>query len=218
MVKELVFFVDLDNTLIDNDGIKAKMRDALVGVLGEEEADHFWKHHDSFREEADLIDFPEIVRQYCREQHADTCELKISSIFEGINFAAALFEGSIDVLRHLKTLGRVLLFTEGDKIYQQHKIDGSGVGAEVDEVLLYEHKMAHLTELASRFSDAQLVFLDDKVHKLKEFQDKIPGVFVVEVCQGHYATVDHQEHSPFDLSIDHIGDMLRFSKQDFLKE
>lgn len=39
--KNIVFLIDVDNTLLDNDHIKEEIKKSLIRVLGENEANHF---------------------------------------------------------------------------------------------------------------------------------------------------------------------------------
>lgn len=210
MQNNLVFFLDVDNTLLDNDSIKEEIRKSLNKVFGIEEANHFWGHHDSFREEKKLVDFPNIIREYCSEKHAATCEIKLGQIFQGIKFKDAIYPHVPKVLAHLKTLGRVVIFSEGDMVYQSEKIEKSGLADMVDEVLLYEHKLDHVDELKSKYGDG-LVFVEDKPQILDEIRKSLPEAFTILVCQGHYAREDHPKHKEPDRTIESIAELLTFS-------
>lgn len=145
--KEIVFFVDVDNTLLDNDRIKDEIKKSLVKILGHKEAKHFWLHHDQFRERKKLVDFPKIISGYCKEKHRETCQLLVTEIFDSIQFKEALFPKIKEVLKYLKTMGKVIIFSESDDDYQKVKIAKSGLEAQVDEVLLFDHKLDHLEEI-----------------------------------------------------------------------
>lgn len=43
MKRGLVFFVDVDNTLLDNDHIKGEIKKSLIKALGQKEAKHLPK-------------------------------------------------------------------------------------------------------------------------------------------------------------------------------
>jgi len=115
--KKLVFFVDVDNTLFNNDLVKERIKEALISALGEKEAVHFWKHHNEFRAYQKLMDFPAITRTYYKEKHRDTCEFTISKIFKEIKFSKALYPKVFEVLDYLKIFGKTFIFSEGDEVF-----------------------------------------------------------------------------------------------------
>ena len=211
MEKHVVFFIDVDNTLLDNDHIKEEIKKSLIRVLGEDEANHFWHHHDDFRENKKLVDFPNIIHEYCAEKHKDTCDLTLSRIFGNIEFSHALYPKAIQVLKYLKTLGKVVIFTEGDSVYQKRKIEQSGLASFVDEIALYEHKLEHIGELIKRYKEYKIVIVEDKYDTLLRIKKQFPRIFTIEVCQGHYATTDHKKHSELDMTVDSISDLMTLS-------
>ena len=53
----LVFMIDLDNTILDNDGVKKDMQARLLEVLGAEMSARYWELYEVIRKEKDFIDF-----------------------------------------------------------------------------------------------------------------------------------------------------------------
>ncbi|MBI2031034.1 MAG: HAD family hydrolase [Candidatus Levybacteria bacterium] len=211
MEKRVVIFIDVDNTLLNNDHIKDEIKKSLIRVLGNKEANHFWQHHEEFREYKKLVDFPNIIHEYCAEKHKNTCDLTLSRIFENIEFSHALYPKAIEVLKYLKTLGKVVIFTEGDSIYQRRKIEQSGLASFVDGITLYEHKLEHVGELTKKYEGYKIVIIEDKSDTLLKIKEQFPAIFAIEVCQGHYATIDHKEHSKLDMTVDSISDLMNFN-------
>lgn len=205
-----VFFIDVDNTLLNNDHLKEDIKKALDAVLGEEEADNFWRHHDKFRERTKLVDFPNIIREYCAGKHPKTCEQKVSAIFDNVDFKHALFPHVPEVMRHLKHQGRVVIFSEGDSVYQKAKIEKSGLAEMADEVMLFEHKSEHLEEALERYKGYEPVFIDDKADFLARVKALYPEAYVVEVCQGHYCVADHTTHKKLDRTVNSISELINF--------
>ena len=54
----LTFFLDVDNTLLDNDAAKAVMARRIVDLLGEDRAIHFWETYEAVRHETGMVDLP----------------------------------------------------------------------------------------------------------------------------------------------------------------
>lgn len=215
MSKQLTFFIDVDNTLLNNDLIKQQIKLALVHVLGHTEADHFWRHHDEFRAYQKLVDFPSVTRVYCAEHHGATCERIVGSIFKDIDFAAALFPHALQVISHLKMFGEVYIFSEGDPVYQNMKIQKSGIAAAATSVLLYEHKLDHLREALVFAKNGRPVVVDDRDDKLMEIKKRIPQALTIVVCQGHYARTDCAMNHTADKVVDSVGELLGWKEEGF---
>lgn len=214
----LVFLIDVDNTLLNNDQIKIEIKNSLIQTLGTEEAEHFWQHHDSFREYAHLVDFPTITRQYCQEKDAATCSLKVTSIFDSIEFEHALYPHALEVIAHFKQFGGVYIFSEGDMVYQKQKIEKGGLAAACSGVLLYEHKLNHLPEIQSQFLGNTLIIIDDRDDKLADIKKQIPNCITVVVCQGHYAGADCPIHHSADFFVSSLQELLTFTKEKFISK
>lgn len=208
MQSTLNFFLDVDNTLVNNDAIKNEIKFSLEEILGVEEADIFWQKHDSFRNYNKLVDFPAIIRSYCTGKDETSCNIKLNTIIQNIKFENALYPYSLEVIDHLKSLGEVFLFTEGDAVYQKLKIDKSGLTAKVDQSFLYEHKFDHILEIARIYEGQQLIFIDDKFDGLLEIKKIIPSSCCIEVCQGQYASHDHNSHPKLDKEVTEIKELL----------
>ncbi len=216
MTPKIAFFIDVDNTLINNDQIKEEIKKSLMQVLGEKEANHFWQHHDEFRSYEKFVDFPKVIRQYCSEKHEDRCELVFNKIFDSIGFAKAMYPNVKEVISHLQSIGQVNLFTEGDSIYQRMKIEKSGLSELVDAIFLFEHKMDHVKEVVNQFEDFKKIFIDDRAMNLVKIKAMYPEVYIIEVAQGHYSTIDHVEHAETDEKVDSIMELLQMEKNQIL--
>lgn len=203
-----IFFIDVDNTLLDNDHIKEDIKRTLVRVLGETEANEFWRHHDEFRSRTKLVDFPNIIREHCKKRHPKTCKAKLNDIFEHIEFRHAVFPKVPEVLSRLREIGKVIILSEGDAVYQRNKIDKSGIAAMADGVLLLEHKLDRVPELCEKYAGDQPVFIDDKANFLAQVKRLCPRAYTIEVCQGHYCSADHSTHEKLDKTINSISELL----------
>ena len=71
---DLVFMLDVDNTLLDNDQAKQDMAAALERILGPADAARFWDLYEAVREETEVVDFPlhigTLRRDLCRREPA----------------------------------------------------------------------------------------------------------------------------------------------------
>lgn len=214
-INNLAFFLDVDNTLLNNDLVKEQIKTSLIMELGETDAMDFWYHHDELRSYQMLVDFPAVTRKFCMEKDSESCEMKVGGVFNGINFAGALFPKALEVLEYLKTLGTVSIFSEGDMVYQKMKIEKSGIAGHAQEIFLFEHKLDHLSEVLKKFENHKLIFVDDRDDKLMGIKKLYPQVVTIAVCQGHYAGPKCIIEHTADKVVGSIGELLEFKKENF---
>ena len=208
----LVFLLDLDNTLLDNDAVKKEIHRSLNGVLGKKEADLFWKLNQEFRKREKYESFPTVIQEYCQKNHADTCDLKLGNVFSLIDFKQSLFPQAIKTLKQLRSHGKVYIFTEGDEQYQRRKLTQSGIMDVIDGAYIYRKKMNHWDEVVSQFPHSKIVVVEDRSTTLDKIAVLSPTASTIEVCQGHYSDVDHEPHQSNHTTIETIADLPRQMK------
>ncbi len=218
----IVFLVDVDNTLLDNDCVKANLDDHLRVVVGSHLAKRFWDIYEQVRQEKGFVDIPAALTLF-REQ-TPTIEMDeytyqhIHSMFEHYPFDKALYPDALATIAYLKTLGLVVIVSDGDLYFQAEKIFNSSLANAVEgRVLLYTHKQEHLDEIMKHYPADHYVILDDKPNILADTK-KVLGskVTTVFVKQGKYAARNLPEHFIPDITVDHIGDLRGYPQERFL--
>lgn len=205
--RSVVFILDVDNTLLDNDGVKADMDADLRRILGESLAARFWEVYEQVRHERGLVDLPATFEAFRADTpDAATLERARSAIMD-YPFANRVYPDTPGALRFMREHGEPVIVSDGDQVYQPRKIERSGLAAEVQgRWIVYVHKEDHLDEVMARWPAAYYVMVDDKARILAETKRLRPDRFVtVHVLQGHYAS-DAYTPAP-DVTIRAIGDL-----------
>jgi FMN phosphatase YigB (HAD superfamily) len=218
----LVFWIDVDNTLLDNDHVKEVWDEDLKVELGPDLAQRFWDIYEQVRHERHVIDIPRSLSRL-REQiplsepDEQTYE-HVRSLFDNYPFDKALYPHALETLRYLGTLGMTVVVSDGDMVFQAEKIVNSHIADAVDgRVLLYTHKQEHLDEIMQRYPGDHYVIIDDKPQILADTRSKLGNlVTTVFVQQGHYAADPMPESFTPDITVAHIGDLRSYSAQQFL--
>ncbi|MBI2443346.1 MAG: hypothetical protein HYV40_05595, partial [Candidatus Levybacteria bacterium] len=83
-----------------------------------------------------------------------------------------------------------------------------GLAERADAVELYKHKLEHLSEIMKRYEGFTKIVIEDRADTLIKIKKQFPEIFVIEVCQGHYATVDHKLHKALDKTVNSIEELL----------
>ena len=209
---ETVFLFDVDNTLLDNDRVTEDLKRFLAVEVGAERCDHYWRIFEQLRTELGYADYLGSLQRYRLEYPYDSHLLAISEFLIDYPFADRLFPNALDVIAHCQKLGRVVILTDGDVVFQPRKIHSSRLFKAVDgNILVYIHKETELHDVERRYPASKYVLVDDKIRILtaiKEiWNDRVVTVFP---RQGHYAhdTESVSKYPPADFTIERIGDIL----------
>jgi hypothetical protein len=211
-MNDVVFLFDVDNTLLDNDRVTADLRRFLESEVGAERNERYWRIFEDLRTELGYADYLGSLQRYRLEFPYDSHLLAVSTYLVNYPFANRLFPNSVDVIERCKAVGRVVILTDGDVVFQPRKIERSGLFEAVDgNILIYIHKEQELNDVERRFPARYYVFVDDKVRLLAAIK-KYWGKRVTTVFpkQGHYAfdEVEITKYPAPDITIGHIGEMM----------
>lgn len=209
---DVVFLFDVDNTLLDNDRVTADLRAFLEREVGPDRAAEYFEIFEALRAELGYADYLGALQRY-RERHPlQSRLLRASSFLIDYPFANRLYPQSLDVLERVGELGQAVILSDGDAVFQQRKIERSGLmEAVAGHVLIYIHKEQELGDVRRRYPARRYVLVDDKLRILAAVKEAW-GDLVTTVFprQGHYA------HDPdllarypaADVSVDRIGELL----------
>ncbi len=220
--RELVFLLDVDNTLLDNDRAKADMEARLLEILGKEGSKRFWELYEEVRKELDVVSYPEVLRRFQSEWKDKAASKRAVGLISNWPYKEYVYPGSLPAIRCMEALGEVAILSDGDEIYQPRKIVVSGLAEAVglDDVFIYTHKETCFDDVMRRMPGRHYVVVDDKEKILalakEQLGDKLTTVWVK---QGHYAHDLTQYRKPDpDIIIESIGDICKLSKADFMRE
>jgi FMN phosphatase YigB (HAD superfamily) len=206
----LVLF-DVDNTLLNTDLMVARLRQQMANTVGDAHAERFWELYEEIRDAGDSVNVPETLERFSLECADLPAVNRMSEIIYGFEFAGCVFEGALEAVNHGWQLGGAAILSDGDQLWQRHKIVASGLDAAVrGRVMVQKHKEREIERMRSRFPAPHYVMLDDKLRLLAGAKRQLGKVLTtVHVCQGKYASRP-EAVAPADLEIASISDFLRF--------
>jgi FMN phosphatase YigB (HAD superfamily) len=212
--RSIVFLLDVDNTLLDNDRVIADLMRHLNREVGPEREQRYWAIFEELRAELGYADYLGALQRYRAEYPRDPHLLTVSQFLVNYPFAQRLFPNSLDVVDRCKEWGKAVILSDGDVVFQPRKIERSGLFEAVDHnILIYVHKEEELEDVARRYPADHYVMVDDKLRLLAAIK-KVWGERVTTIFprQGHYATDPEvlTKYPPADLSIARIGEFLDF--------
>jgi FMN phosphatase YigB (HAD superfamily) len=210
----VVFLLDVDNTLLDNDRIVEDLRRHLTQAFGAECQERYWAIFEKLREELGYTDYLGALQRYRAQDPCDSHFMQVSSFLVDYPFADRLFPGAQDVIERLSAWGAAVILSDGDVVFQPRKIQRSGLYDAVEgRVLIYIHKEQQLDDVARRYPARHYVLVDDKLRILASVKEAWKSrVTTVFPRQGHYAHDPHvlAAYPPADIAVECIGDLLRY--------
>ena len=209
----VVFLVDVDNTLLDNDRVTADLGRYLTREVGPERQAHYFAIFEDLRAELGYADYLGALQRYRIEHPRDPHLLAVSSFLVNYPFANRLYPGSLDALEHLAQFGRTVILSDGDVVFQPRKVERAGLFDAVDRnVLIYIHKEQELDDVERRYPADHYVLVDDKVRILTAVK-RAWGTRCTTVFprQGRYAhNPDVASYPTPDLTIERIGMLTEY--------
>jgi FMN phosphatase YigB (HAD superfamily) len=210
----IVYLVDVDNTLIDNDTIQQDLKDHIEQAYGTASRVRYWRILEDLFEEVGYRDYLGALQRYRAEHPRQVELLSMSSFLIDYPFADRLFPAALALLKRLRALAPTVILSDGDVVFQPRKVERSGLWHAVDgHVLIYVHKEEALDDVERRYPADHYVLVDDKPRILAAVKqvwgDRVTTVFP---RQGSYA---HDRRvlvtfPPADVAIASIGDLLDY--------
>jgi FMN phosphatase YigB (HAD superfamily) len=217
----IVFLVDVDDTLLENDRIQDDLQAHMEREFGRECRDRFWAIQEELFQELGYRDYLGAFQRFRVEHPYERHLVTAANYLVDYPFANRLYAGALDVLGKLRTWGRTVILSDGDVVFQPRKVERSGIFKAVEgHVLIYVHKEEALADVERRYPADHYVMVDDKLRILAALK-KTWGKRVTTVFprQGKFANdpkVLAAYSNAADVTVDHIGDLLDYKLTDLL--
>ena len=222
MRRKTVFLFDIDNTLLDNDGVTADLKDHLEREVGHERQERYWSIFEELRAEVGYADYLGALQRYRTSYPHDLHVLTVSHFLLEYPFQERLFPNALDIVNSVKQYGAPVILSDGDVVFQPHKVRRSGLyDAFAGAVLIYVHKESELEDVAQRYPADHYVLVDDKLRILAAIKNVWDEhVTTVFVRQGHYAHDDKaiSGYRSADYIIECIADLVKLDLREIDKE
>jgi FMN phosphatase YigB (HAD superfamily) len=220
--KSVVFLLDVDNTLLNNDRVAQDLRRFMGETFGVERQNRYWQLFEQLRVELGYADYLGALQRYRVEFPRDPHILEVSAFLIDYHFANRLYPGSLDAIERLSQWGSTVILSDGDAVFQPRKVERSGLFDVVEgRVLIYVHKENMLEDVEERYPARHYVMVDDKVRILTAMK-KIwgPRLTTVFVAQGHYANdpTEINKYPPADVSLMCIDELVTIELPTLLGE
>lgn len=208
----VVFLVDVDDTLLDNDRFRDDVEAHLAADYGEPARDAYWTIQERRFAELGYRDYLGAVQEWWLAEGMDPGLLGVARYLLDYPYAERLYAGALEALAHLRAAGRTVVLTDGDAVFQPRKIERAGIRDVVDtDVLVYVHKEEELDDVERRYPAERYVLVDDKLRILtaakRHWGERVTTVLP---RQGQFANDPAivAAHPPADVTVEGIADLL----------
>jgi hypothetical protein len=221
MMHDLVFLIDVDNTLLNNDRVQADLDTYLSVEYGAAARDRYWAIFEALREELGYADYLGALERYRLEEMHDPRLLRMSNWLVDYPFAERLYPGALDAVKHAQQWAPTVILSDGDAVFQPRKVERAGIWRTVGgHVLIYVHKEQELDDVERFYPSRRYVMIDDKLrilHAMKQvWGERLTTVFAQ---QGRYAHDPEilAQYPHGDVQLARIGDLVRYDLADLVK-
>lgn len=187
--RDVVYLLDVDNTLLDNDRFSAALDARLTLAFGEAGRLRYRKLYETIRDRQGYADYLEPLQCMRQPFEADPELLGLSAFLLDFPFDELVYPGTFAALAAISTRGTPVIFSDGDMVFQPRKIRRSGLWDAVQgRVLVAVHKQRTLDAVQEAYPAPHYVMVDDKPFLLAAIKAELgERVTTVFVRQGHYA-------------------------------
>ncbi len=208
----IVFLLDVDNTLLDNDRFADDLDARLRQDFGTTGRDRYWSLYAGLRDQLGYADYLGTLQAFRSglDEHPEL--LQMSAFLLEYPFAQRLYPRALETIAHLGRLGIPVILSDGDVVFQPRKVQRSGLwDAVAGRVSIQIHKQGALQAVQQRYPAAHYVMIDDKPQLLAAMKQVLGSrLTTVFVRQGHYALASAEtviDPAP-DLCIERIDGLI----------
>jgi FMN phosphatase YigB (HAD superfamily) len=218
---DAVFLFDVDNTLLDNDRIRADLSEHLERSYGLAARDRYWTLLETLTAKLGYTDYLGALQLYRDEDLHNPALLRMANWMVDYPFTDRLYPRALDVIKHARRWGPTVILSDGDAVFQPRKVERSGLWQAFEgRILIYIHKEEALDDVERFYPAGRYVIIDDKLRILTKVK-KIWGERVTTILprQGHYATDPNiiATYPSADIQLAKIGDLLDYDISVLLK-
>ena len=122
----VVFLLDVDNTLLDNDQVVDDLKHHLTQAFGVERQGATGRSSRSCAE-VGYADYLGALQRYRAENPRDPHFLQISFYLWTIPSPIACIPAALDMIERIKSWGPTVILSDGDVVFQPRKVERSGL-------------------------------------------------------------------------------------------
>ena len=113
----LIFLLDVDNTLLDNDRFGADLGETLATAFGTDQRDRYWSIYQQLRDECGYADYLGALQRFRSGLDNEPALLQMSKYLLEYPFEQRLYPHALETLAHLRALAPTAILSDGDIVF-----------------------------------------------------------------------------------------------------
>src|ERR1700682_3144613 len=119
--RPMVFLLDVDNPLLDNDAVSDDLRRHLLDTFGADCQERYWRIFEDLRLELGYADYLGALQRYRMEHPRDPKVVGVSLFLLEYPFADRLYPRALEAVAQLRRRAPVVILSDGDGVFQAAK-------------------------------------------------------------------------------------------------
>lgn len=221
--RDVTFIIDVDNTILNTGRLKQALIHTILDVLDVtdplvqlELKNIFWSVYEEIRREKGFVDIPATAERFCQQINRKDFAKVISYFMLLVPNPSFLYPLVYQTIQRLRTYGRVVIYTDGDLIYQPIKVERIGIPHVLNRknIYIFEYKVPFAKDMLDIHSSSEKIFvIDDKISIIETFRNLNPKIKGVLVKQGEYAEkLTEEQIKAADFVTHNFTEVLGFSE------
>lgn len=216
-----VTLIDLDNTLLNTDILKKDFIDLLYNQLTktfgiDQEKSNiakiYQREYEAVRETQGFVDIPMISQNIASSLSIQNPET-VESVFLTSPFKKYLFPESTELVEFLRRWSRLVLFADGDMIYEPVKVSTLDFQSYYHDLYVAEKKSDLFFDIDKIYKSSSMLYIDDQVRNLEYMKEFRSDTQTIWIRQGAYAEVKPKS-SKFkpNFTVNNLTDLMDLMK------
>ena len=180
------FLLDVDNTIFDHEAAKRSIDERLVSNYGQGANVDLDKIYQEVKDELGYIDWKQIAIRFAKRRNSEDYA-SVLAVFLEIPFNEYLRPGAQEFIEFLKKNGSLIIFSDGDQLFQKTKIEKLGLSSLADEVVISKSKIDLFEELQKKYK-GEIFVIDDKPVVIAKAKEVLADCITIWVKFGRHTT------------------------------
>lgn len=206
--KGWVFFVEIDQVLIDMTQLQSQLKTELLKTFGANEGRKIWASYGEFKRIKHLRQLPQILGGLFKKHFRDHPRSRMQFMLDNFDFSVCKVSKFKKVINYLNSQGKVCILTQGNTFFQEQKLAAIEIEEHSELVEIYSHKKNHLRHLFNKFNEYQPVFIDYQQDFLEWVKQLHPDVLTILITTR--ADDSNNSAELIDLRFKHIDEILEY--------
>jgi NDP-sugar pyrophosphorylase family protein len=210
-----VFIIDLDNTLLDTDAVKEYVNKKLVPkMIPSNLLKIFWDEYEATRNRMGFVSISDFSDSFANRVKDPSFSEKVRKLFYTIPFEKFVYNGVYGLIEFLEPRGEIVIFSEGDLVYQPMKIKSLSFSKNIDDMFVFENRSKNVEKLIEIYKNRRKILIDDKITRLETFKGIAPDAITIHVKQGIYKNLLPKSLKfKADYVAENIPDVLKYLRE-----